>query len=574
MNLKDLPQQQKKIIRAWCMYDWANSAFATSGIAAIFPAYFVVLFQQSLGEETSFFGRELNATAMWSFGIAFSTMIVAFSSPVIGVIADRFAIKKTLLWIYTGVGSLATVLSFFSVYTGSPWAWLFAFFVLGNIGFAGSIVIYNSFLPNVSPTKILDEVSSRGFAYGYVGGGILLLVHLAVISVTSEMEIADLVTRLCIVSVGVWWFGWALWTLKIVPEPVVNRSVEPMRISRTISMAFGELRTTLGQVKRFKVLSLYLIAYLLFNDGIQTVMAIAGAFAADTLGIPLLWIMLTLLIIQFVAAFGSIGFAWLSRLLDTKKALTVSLFGWSFIVLFGVAIAPLAPQAHDEHDFQLEYDTEPSSPHAGNYRVTHVSEVNEESETLPWVEAFGNISEGQHFIAPEIVTLTSLATIDEDFRYTISVQGGPHDGTVIIGSGHPSILEKSPLDWWPALIRDSIWAPLSLQAHYQWVLLGVSVGLVMGGSQALARSLFAQMTPKRKSMEFFSFFGFAGRASSVVGPLMFAVIATMFDTRLAIGSILILIVVGAIMLRWVKVDEGVLVAEEENERIGQLSTDV
>ena len=556
------------------MYDWANSAFATSGIAAIFPAYFVVLFQQSLGEETSFFGRELNATAMWSFGIAFSTMIVAFSSPVIGVIADRFAIKKTLLWIYTGVGSLATVLSFFSVYTGSPWAWLFAFFVLGNIGFAGSIVIYNSFLPNVSPTKILDEVSSRGFAYGYVGGGILLLVHLAVISVTSEMEIADLVTRLCIVSVGVWWFGWALWTLKIVPEPVVNRSVEPMRISRTISMAFGELRTTLGQVKRFKVLSLYLRAYLLFNDGIQTVMAIAGAFAADTLGIPLLWIMLTLLIIQFVAAFGSIGFAWLSRLLDTKKALTVSLFGWSFIVLFGVAIAPLAPQAHDEHDFQLEYDTEPSSPHAGNYRVTHVSEVNEESETLPWVEALGNISEGQHFIAPEIVTLTSLATIDEDFRYTISVQGGPHDGTVIIGSGHPSILEKSPLDWWPALIRDSIWAPLSLQAHYQWVLLGVSVGLVMGGSQALARSLFAQMTPKRKSMEFFSFFGFAGRASSVVGPLMFAVIATMFDTRLAIGSILILIVVGAIMLRWVKVDEGVLVAEEENERIGQLSTDV
>ena len=292
MSLKDLPEQQRKIIRAWCMYDWANSAFATSGVAAIFPAYFVVLFQQSLGDDTSFFGRELNATAMWSFGIAFSTIIVAFSSPVIGVIADRFAIKKTLLWIYTGVGSLATALSFFSVYTGNPWAWLFAFFVLANIGFAGSIVIYNSFLPNVSPNKILDDVSSRGFAYGYVGGGILLLVHLAAISLTSEMDIADLVTRLCIVSIGVWWFGWALWTLKIVPEPIVTRSIESMRIHHTLSMAFRELRTTLGQVKRFKVLSLYLIAYLLFNDGIQTVMAIAGAFAADTLGIPLLWICL------------------------------------------------------------------------------------------------------------------------------------------------------------------------------------------------------------------------------------------------------------------------------------------
>ena len=556
------------------MYDWANSAFATSGVAAIFPAYFVVLFQQSLGDDTSFFGRELNATAMWSFGIAFSTIIVAFSSPVIGVIADRFAIKKTLLWIYTGVGSLATVLSFFSVYTGNPWAWLFAFFVLANIGFAGSIVIYNSFLPNVSPNKILDDVSSRGFAYGYVGGGILLLVHLAAISLTSEMDIADLVTRLCIVSIGVWWFGWALWTLKIVPEPIVTRSIESMRIHHTLSMAFRELRTTLGQVKRFKVLSLYLIAYLLFNDGIQTVMAIAGAFAADTLGIPLLWIMLTLLIIQFVAAFGSMAFSWLSRLLDTKKALTLSLFGWSFIVLFGVAIAPLAPQEHNEHDFQLEYDTEPSSPHAGNYRVTHVSVADGENEELPWIEAFGDISEGQHFISSDIVTLTALAAMDEDFRYSISVLGGPHDGMVIIGSGHSSILEESPLDWWPALIRDLIWSPLSLQAHYQWVLLGVSVGLVMGGSQALARSLFAQMTPRHKSMEFFSFFGFAGRASSVVGPLMFAVIATMFDTRLAIGSILILIVVGVIMLRWVNVDEGVLVAEEENEKIGRLSADV
>ena len=555
------------------MYDWANSAFATSGIAAIFPAYFVVLFQQSLGDDASFFGRELNATAMWSFGIAFSTIIVAFSSPVIGVIADRFAIKKTLLWIYTGVGSLATALSFFSVYTGNPWAWLFAFFVLGNIGFAGSIVIYNSFLPNVSPTKMLDDVSSRGFAYGYVGGGILLLVHLAAISLTSGTEIADLVTRLCIVSIGAWWFGWGLWTLRVMPEPPVSRSVEPMRIGRTVSMAFTELRTTLSQVKRFKVLSLYLIAYLLFNDGIQTVMAIAGAFAAETLGIPLLWIMLTLLIIQFVAAFGSMGFSWLSRLLDTKKALTISLFGWSFIVLFGVAIAPLAPQEHSEHDFQLEYDTEPSSPHAGNYRVTYVSALVEENEELPWIEALGNISTGQHFTSFDLVTVTSLAAIDEDFRYTISILGGPYDGTVIMGSAHPSILEESPLDWWPALIRDSIWSPLSLPVHYQWVLLGISVGLVMGGSQALARSLFAQMTPKGKSMEFFSFFGFAGRASSVVGPLMFAVIATMFDTRLAIGSILILIVVGTFMLRWVKVGEGVLVAEEENERIGRLRAD-
>ena len=170
-KIKDLPKKQRGIIRAWCMYDWANSAFATSGVAAIFPVYFVFMFKDALGEDAVFFGITFTGSSMWTLGVALSTSIVALSSPVLGVIADRVAIKKTLLWIYTIAGSVFTILAFFSAYTAQPWAWMFGMFTLANVGFAGGLVFYNAILPHLAPRELLDDVSSRGFALGYAGGG-------------------------------------------------------------------------------------------------------------------------------------------------------------------------------------------------------------------------------------------------------------------------------------------------------------------------------------------------------------------------------------------------------------------
>ena len=181
-KVKDLPKSQRRIIRAWCMYDWANSAFATSGVAAIFPVYFVFLFKDALGESETFLGITFTGSSMWTLGVALSTSIVALSSPVLGVIADRVAIKRALLWIYTIAGSLFTALAFFSAYTSHPWAWALGMFALANVGFAGGLVFYNAFLPHLAPREMLDDVSSRGFALGYAGGGLLLLIHLVMIS--------------------------------------------------------------------------------------------------------------------------------------------------------------------------------------------------------------------------------------------------------------------------------------------------------------------------------------------------------------------------------------------------------
>ena len=345
-KLKDLSAPQRKVIRAWCMYDWANSGYATAGGAAIFPVYFVFLFKDALGESASFLGITFTGSSTWSLAIAVATALVAITSPALGVIADRVAIKKILLWVYTIVGSVATGLMFFSAYTGQPWLWFLAMFILANIGFAGCLVFYNTFLPHIAPRELLDDVSSRGFAYGYVGGGLLLAVHLALIVSTQDTEWADLVTRLAIASTGFWWFGWALWTFKVVPEPHIPNELRGLRPLRAARLACTELAHTFHEMRGFRAILIYLVAYLLFNDGIQTVLAVAGAYGADTIGIPLVFNMATILIIQFVAAFGAMGFSWLAARIATKGALMVTLVGWSVLVLFGVGIAPLAPDRH------------------------------------------------------------------------------------------------------------------------------------------------------------------------------------------------------------------------------------
>ena len=543
------------------MYDWANSAFVTSGVAAILPIYFVFLFKDALGESASFLGLELTGSSTWSLGVAVSTAVVALSSPVLGIVADRAVMKKTLLTVYAAAGSLFTALAFFSAYTGQPWAWLLGTFIVANVGFAGSLVFYNSLLPHIAPRGLLDDVSSRGYAYGYVGGGLLLLVHLALNVAASDTDAADLVTRGSLASIGVWWFGWAIWTLKVVPEPPGAGGPSGLTVRNAVPMALAQLVETFREIGKFRVVLVYLGAFLLFNDGVQTVISIAGAFAADTLGIPLAFNMLTILLIQFVAAGGAMVFAWLAARISTKGALTVALVGWMLLVFVGVGVAPLVPTGGSDFDYRLTY-----RPEAAAYVVDAAPEVDDSRQEELWREE-GHAVEEEELLRPsQAERLLEGVRQSEHSAYAISVDGGALDGEAGVGVQHPSNIGDGPIDWWPRLLRERLWEPLGLGVGYQWLALGASVGLVLGGSQALARSLFAQITPEARSGEFFSFFGFVTRASAVFGPTLYVFVTAAFDTRVAVASIAAIIVAGTIALRFVDVSAGAAVAAAENER--------
>lgn len=554
-------KEQKKIVTAWAMYDWANSVFATSGIVAIFPVYFVYLFEKSVQSGLSIGSLSLTSSGIWSFGILISTAIVAITSPLLGILSDRFMIKKALLIIYTFAGSVFTIFTFFSIYTSTPWIWFLGIFILANIGYAGSLVFYNSFLPYLATKEDLDAVSSKGFALGYIGGGLLLLVHLGLIVTTQGSAIEDLVTRLCMASIGLWWFGWGIWTFKIVPEPVIENRSKYINLKQSFSLALSVLNNTLREIKNFKSISIYLIAYLLFNDGIQTILAIAGAFAADTLRVTLLFNMVTILVIQFIAAPGSQLFAKLAKKLTTKKALELSLYGWCFIILLGIGIAPLKPQTHELHDYQLLYSTESQ---AYDIQINSVfTDSRQDQEWLNRKTAIGSRTIVSSLEAREIMEDITKSDLS---RFSISISGGPLNGTQGIGPIHPANLGNGPLDWWPILLRAQVWNPLGIPVNYQWLLLGSLVGFVMGGSQALARSIFASMTPAKRSGEFFSFYGFMNKASAVFGPLLYILISGMIDTRAAILAIMILILLGIVVLRWVNVDSGIKIAKLEDSK--------
>ncbi len=555
-SLKDLPRSQRSIVRAWCMYDWANSAFATSGVAAIIPVYFVFLFKESLGEEAMFLGVTFTGSSVWSLAITVSVLTVALTSPLLGVISDRVPIKKTLLWVFTIVGSLFVILMFFSAYTGHPWAWLLGAFILATVGFTGSLVFYNALLPHVAPRHLWDDVSSRGFAYGYAGGGILLVVHLVVILIAQDTSYEDLAARAAIASTGVWWFGWAIWTFLVVPEPPILKPAHGLNLFSAVSLSFREIRNTLRHLRQFRVVINYLMSYLLFNDGIQTVLVIAGAFAADTLGIGLAFNMATIAIIQFVAVPGAMFFSKLAYRTSTKAALGVSLMAWIVIVLFGVALAPLTPTAHSDHDFQLEFDSG-----ANQYRVAAVPGSWDEDDTLEWQGKLWALQQDSTIAAQNANDLPQAFEQSEDFQYSLSLQDGPLEGRTALGPAHSSILGDGPLDWWPSFIRSTLWKPLGIDVGYQWLILGTLVGLIIGGSQALARSLFAQITPPSRSGEFFAFFGFVSRASSVLGPILYVLGTSLIDTRAAVTAILLIIVAGAILLRRVDVEEGIRTAQ-------------
>ncbi len=553
----DLPAPKRRAIRAWCFYDWANSAFATSGAAAIFPVYFVFLFKDAFGESAELFGVTFTGSSVWSVGVAMSTAIVALISPILGVIADRIPIKKALLWAYTAVGALFTFLTFFAAYASQPWLWAFALFAIANIGFSGGLVFYNSFLVHLGPRHLLDDISSRGFALGYLGGGLLLAVHLVAILLTTDTQYAELVTRAAIASVGVWWFGWALWTLIALPEPPIHRPlVGGVSVWMAVRMGASGLRNTFRELKRFKTVMTYLASYLLFNDGLQTVLALAGAFAADTLGVPLAFNMGTVLIVQLVAAPGAMAFGWFARRSSTKTALYVALTSWVAIVLFGIAVAPLEPTKHADFDVRLSY-----SAAMGVYRVDAApnGETVFESDGRKWP-----LAESVEYPPSLARDMLDAAREAEDFAYGVSVSGGALNGERALGGAHPAALGDGALDALPIAARSAVWQPLGLPVGFQWLLLGVFVGLVIGGSQALARSLFAQITPETRSGEFFSFFGFMSRASTVLGPTLYVIATAVFDTRVSVAAILAIIVAGVIVLRWVNVQDGARVAAEED----------
>ncbi len=311
-------------LRAWAMYDWANSAFQTTIIAAVFPIYFHSVVAKDLGESLS--------TSRFAWATTIAILIVALIAPLLGAIADYAAMKKRMLAAFVLVGALSTI----AMYWIRPGDWMFALvlFVIGNIGVAGSIVFYESLLPHLVSAQELDRVSSAGYAVGYFGGGVLLAINLAMIQKPAWFGIPDagMAVRLSLASVGVWWLVFSIPLFRTVPEP--RRALEPDEApgAGLLAIGFTRLIETFKELRTYRQAFLLLLAFLIYNDGIQTIIRMATTFGTQV-GIDQSAMITALLITQFIGIPFAFLFGMLAGRIGAKTAVFAGLSVYSVIVL-------------------------------------------------------------------------------------------------------------------------------------------------------------------------------------------------------------------------------------------------
>ncbi len=317
----------KRVINAWALFDWANSAFALVITAAIFPSYYVAVTDETI----PFFGTEISNSALYAYAISTAYFLIALASPLLSGIADYGGRRKFFLQFFTIMGSMACLSLFF--FKGMEQVALgTASFMLAMIGFAGGLVFYNAFLPVIVTEDRYDSVSARGFSYGYIGSVILLVINLLMIQFYGSFGFPDqgTATRVAFLTVGVWWIGFALIPFRRLPDDARQKNRPDM-----FKQGFRELKKVWRAVKQQPNTKSFLFSFFAYSAGVQTVLFLAATFAEKELNFATSELIGIILILQIVAILGAYSFAKLSEWKGNKISLITMLLIWMAICLVG-----------------------------------------------------------------------------------------------------------------------------------------------------------------------------------------------------------------------------------------------
>jgi UMF1 family MFS transporter len=434
-----LPKKNdKREIFGWKMYDWANSAFYTTVVGALFSPYLTRLAQAAVGENGVVLDLgplgAVTAKSLPTLCVSISVGAQVFLLPILGALGDYSDLKKRLMAVFCYVGVTANCRLFFvkdNLYLAGG-----VLFIIANVCFGAALVFYNAFLPEITTEDQADKVSSRGYAYGYLGGAILLVFNLLLVLRAEDLGMSTgLAVRLSLLSAGVWWGGFAFITFALLKSRPTKKQLPPGK--SYISAGFWEIIATFKELRRLPLTLRYLLGYLIYNDGIQTVVFAASAFLEQELfpgGNPV-FLLEIFVMVQFIAVVGALLFERLAYMIKTKNAIIVSLIIWSLIVIYANRFLDTVPEA--------------------------------------------------------------------------------------------------------------------------WVL-AAAIAIVLGGSQALSRSLFSKMIPAGKEAAFFGLYEVSERGTSWMGPLLFSiVIARTGSYRAALLSLIFFFVVGLVVLWITDTDRGI-----------------
>ena len=428
----------------WYFYDWANSAFYTTVVVAFLGPYLTAVAETAsgcVGDEAcriatvDVFGFQVATGALFPATVAVSTVINVLLLPIVGAITDRTYHKRRLLALTAFTGAGATMALYFV--TGDRYLLGAVLLILATMAFAASVVVYNSFLPQLVDEEGRDRVSSIGWAIGYLGGGILLLLNFIAFSFLEDAYGAGNVARWSMVSAGIWWAAFTLLPLRWLKDrPVVGAVAASGSV---LTQGFRQLFHTVRHLRAYPLTLFFLAAYLVYNDGIQTVIAQATVYGTQELELETTTLLLTVLIVQFLGVVGALGLGGLARRFGAKRTVLLSLVLWIVIVV----VAYWLPK------------------------------------------------------------------------------------------GEP----------------------------LQFMVIGAAIGIVIGGSQALSRSLFSQLIPRGKEAEYFSFYEISDKGTAWLGTATFALVFQLTHSyRFGIVSLIVFFVVGFLLLLAVPMRRAIIAA--------------
>jgi len=327
-----LLKNDRRTIRAWTMYDWANSSYALVINSAIFPAYYNSVTRQGENNRVSFLGFDVENTALYSIALGLSFGIVALLSPLLSSISDYAGNQRSFMQFFCYLGALACMALFF--FTGGDQLGIgIAGLMLATIGYSGSIVFYNAYLPAIADEAIQDRVSAQGYAMGYMGATTLLILNLAFILNEKSLGIEDgtLLPRLAFLSTGLWWMGFAQITFRRLPPGI--KAARPRNGGRFLLHGYEELLNVWRRIRSERVLRNFLPAFFFYIMGVQTVMFMAASFGEKEIKLPMAALIATVLSLEYIAIGGAYLFAALSKRFGNVPALMLAVGLWLCICI-------------------------------------------------------------------------------------------------------------------------------------------------------------------------------------------------------------------------------------------------
>lgn len=326
--MEDYHKNQKSVLRAWLLYYWANSVYPLVILTALFPIYYSRSTEAAFGSEVvNFLGFEVVNTVIYNYSLSFAYLMITLLTPILSGLADYSGLKKHFLIFFTLVGTIASSSLFF--FEGHNLLFGLSFFVIAAIGFSGSHIFYNAYLPQIATPDKFDRLSAQGFSMGYIGSALMLIICIVVITTPQTFGIPgeDLATRIAFFMVGIWWLGFGSISFFYLPHADHRNRVQ----AATFTHGFRELKTVFSELKGLIDLQKFMGAFFLFSTGLQTIIIVATLFAEREIDMEQGLLIGTILIIQFVA----VGGAYLTSILSHKKgnifALITCLIIWSAI---------------------------------------------------------------------------------------------------------------------------------------------------------------------------------------------------------------------------------------------------